>query len=332
MTRAPVGAAAAVRRFDVCNGDADGLCSVLQWRLHEPADATLVTGLKREIALLERVPAAAADEVLVCDLSLERNRAALLRLLDAGVRVRYFDHHASTPIPQHGNFESHIDLSSEVCTSVLMDRHLGGRFRAWAAVGAYGDNLTDVADELAQRVGLQAEQRAALRQLGVAINYNAYGEQASDVCIEPARLYALMARHPDPLQMLAREPVVGEVDRLRRLDLQQAQAFAPHWCSDQARVLVLPDAPWSRRVIGCLANELASTHPRQAQAVLKIGPSGDYVVSVRAPRSTPHGAGDLCARFGGAGRAAAAGIDRLPARDLERFIRDFGSTRWGRAQ
>ena len=54
------------RRFDVCNGDADGLCAVRQWRLHEPAAATLVTGLKREITLLQRVPADLADEVLVC--------------------------------------------------------------------------------------------------------------------------------------------------------------------------------------------------------------------------------------------------------------------------
>jgi hypothetical protein len=83
-----------LQRFDVCNGDADGLCAALQWRLHEPAPATLVTGLKRDIALLERVPANAGDEVNVFDLSMQRNRGALMRLLDAGVRVRYFDHHA----------------------------------------------------------------------------------------------------------------------------------------------------------------------------------------------------------------------------------------------
>ena len=51
------------QRFDVCNGDADGLCAALQWRLHEPAPATLQTGLKRDIALLERVHANADDEV-----------------------------------------------------------------------------------------------------------------------------------------------------------------------------------------------------------------------------------------------------------------------------
>ena len=43
------------RCIDVCNGDADGRCAVLQWRLHHPAPAALVTGLKREIELLERL-------------------------------------------------------------------------------------------------------------------------------------------------------------------------------------------------------------------------------------------------------------------------------------
>lgn len=63
---------------------------------------TLVTGLKRGIALLARVPAVAGDEVLVCDLSMERNLVALVGLLDRGVRVRYFDHHALLrEIPKH---------------------------------------------------------------------------------------------------------------------------------------------------------------------------------------------------------------------------------------
>lgn len=94
-----------MQRFDVCNGDADGLCAALQWRLHEPAPATLVTGLKLEIALLERVPAHRGDEVNVFDLSMQRNRAALLHLLDAGVRIRYFDHHAVRDIPSHPALE-----------------------------------------------------------------------------------------------------------------------------------------------------------------------------------------------------------------------------------
>jgi hypothetical protein len=319
------------RCFDVCNGDADGLCAVLQWRLHEPAEATLVTGLKREIALLQRVPCDAADEVLVCDLSMQRNRAALLQLLAAGVRVRYFDHHAAGDVPQHAKLEAHLDFGSEVCTSLLMDRHLGGRHRAWALVGAYGDDLIAVADRLAIATGLDAGQRAGLCRLGQAVNYNAYGDTADDVLITPDRLYSILARWPDPLILLAREPIVDALDAQRRADLAHAQALEPAWQDEHARVVVLPDAPWSRRVIGCLANELATAQPQQAQAVLRTLHSGGYSVSVRAPRAAPFGASRVCEAFGGSGRAAAAGIDALAARDLDRFIRAFSTTRWGEA-
>ena len=71
--------------FDVCNGDADGLCAVLPWRLFKPQAAQLVTGLKRDIDLLAQVPAVAGDQVLVCDLSMRRNRQPVLRLLAAGM-------------------------------------------------------------------------------------------------------------------------------------------------------------------------------------------------------------------------------------------------------
>ena len=48
------------RRFSVCNGDADGLCSAVQWFVHEPGSVVLVTGLKHERALLDRIDAHAA--------------------------------------------------------------------------------------------------------------------------------------------------------------------------------------------------------------------------------------------------------------------------------
>lgn len=319
-----------LRRFDVCNGDADGLCAVLQWRLHEPAASTLVTGLKREIDLLDRVPPDAADEVLVCDLSMQRNLAALQRLLAAGVRVHYFDHHAVGHIAQHARLDAHIDPSREVCSSLLMDSHLGGRFRNWALVGAYGDNLLRVADALAARTGLGAEQRATLQRLGEAINYNAYGEDESDVYIAPARLYDIMARYPDPLQFQAHEKIAAELHRLRSADLLLAAEVAPYWRNENACVYLLPDMPWSRRAIGCIANELAKANPQQSHAVLKIRQSGDYVVSVRAPQSAAGGADVLCAEFGGSGRAGAAGIDHLPATDVDRFILAFGAARWAR--
>lgn len=317
-------------RFHVCNGDADGLCAVQQWRLHDPSPATLITGLKRDIALLQQVVPDAADEVLVCDLSVERNRDPLLRLLDAGVRVRYFDHHVATHRPSHDKLELHLDGDPQTCTSLLMDRFLGGAFHAWALVGAYGDALTAVAHHRAAAVGFGADQREALRRLGEAINYNAYGDTLHDVRISPAALLRLMAHYEDPLEMARGEPIIDELDTQRRDDLRRAFAVAPEVQSEHARAVVLPDASWSRRVIGCLANELAAAAPRQAQAVLRQKADDDaFVVSVRAPHVAPAGADVLCAAFGGGGRAAAAGIDGLPAVLLERFLAAFGAFHWG---
>lgn len=319
---------AALRRFDVCNGDADGLCAVLQWRLHDPAPATLVTGLKRDIELLRRVPHRQADEVLVCDVSLERNLHALQRLLDAGVRVRWFDHHRAGAVPAHDKLEAHLDPGSDTCSSLLVDRWLGGAFHAWALVGAYGDALTALADRRAAAAGFDADARATLRRLGEAINYNAYGEDLEDVRIAPQLLYPIMARHADPLEMAAAEPIVAELDALRRDDLERALQVAPLVPAAQARVTVLPDAAWSRRVAGILANRLAAEHPQQAQAVAAPMRGGALRVSVRAPRAAPHGADAFCARFGGSGRTAAAGIDALAPRDLERFACEFAAAPW----
>lgn len=316
--------------IDVCNGDADGLCAVVQWRLHQPQVARLITGLKRDIGLLERVQAAPGDQVLVCDVSMRRNLSPLLRLLDNGVSVHYFDHHQVEEIPVHPLLDAHIDLASGTCTSLLVDHHLAGGFRAWAVVGAFGDNLTRLAQGLAADMGLSFEDRERLRTLGEAINYNAYGDTEQDVQIAPARLYEIMVRYADPLVFLEREAIARELDVRRRGDLQQALALPPHFQNDCVRVYLLPDAPWSRRVSGSLANVLAETQSRHAHALLRATAAGDFVVSVRAPLCSPFGAAEFCRGFGGDGRAAAGGIDHLPAAQLARFIEAFSAVPWRR--
>ncbi|HEX8954759.1 MAG TPA: hypothetical protein VF798_00700, partial [Burkholderiaceae bacterium] len=69
------------RAYDVFNGDADGLCALHQLRLAEPRDAVLVTGAKRDVALLARVPPEQAGEVCVLDISFDSNAEALRALL-----------------------------------------------------------------------------------------------------------------------------------------------------------------------------------------------------------------------------------------------------------
>ncbi len=314
-------------RVDVCNGDADGLCAAIQWRLHAGAPSRLVTGLKRDLSLLERVQAGPGDEVCVFDISMRRNDAALRRLLEAGAAVRYFDHHHPGHVPQHARLEAHIDTASTVCTSLLVDRHLGGAHQAWALAGAYGDNMTEVAERLAAEVGLPAETRAQLRRLGECINYNAYGETEADVYLPPARLYEVLARYPDPLQLLRQERIIDELDARRRADMQRALGAVPRAQSDEAAVYVLPDEAWSRRVVGSLANVMAQRQPQRAHAVLKAQ-GGGYLVSVRAPLQRPWGADGLCKCFGGGGRHGAAGIDCLPPDGLEEFVRAFMAHAW----
>ena len=67
--------------YDVFNGDADGIIALLQFRLAEPKVSTLITGVKRDIQLLQQVPALKATSVTVLDISLEKNITALDELL-----------------------------------------------------------------------------------------------------------------------------------------------------------------------------------------------------------------------------------------------------------
>ncbi len=308
-------------RYDVFNGDADGLCALHQLRLSDPADTQLVTGTKRENALLDRVPAVAGDTVTVLDLALPGNRDALVALLARGVRVRYVDHHEPGETPRHALLDLLIDTDPEVCTSVLIDRTLQGAQRAWAIVGAFGDNLAGVAHRLADAMAVDAAARQRWQALGECLNYNAYGLDEDDLIYRPAQLYRAIAPYADPERFLASEPHFARLAQARAADLEQARALAPTTRGAGADLYLLPDARWARRAFGSLANELANREPQRAHAVLVPRPGDRCLVSLRVPAGSPVSAHSLCAAFGGGGRARAAGIDRLPLARLEEFER-----------
>jgi hypothetical protein len=315
-----------MRRIDVANGDADGLCALHQLRLAERAEATLVTGMKRDIVLLERVQAAAGDLITVCDISLDANRSALERLLQGGARVRYFDHHYAGPIPTHPALEAHIDEQAGVCTSLLVDRYLNGRHRAWAVVAAFGDGLPETGLRLAESLRAEKPRLDALRELGECINYNAYGESEADALLPPADLYRLIEPYEDPLACVAAEPRLGELARRRREDLARAQQIAPRLDLPWASARVMPDAAWSRRVSGDFANKLCAAEPGRAHAVLTPRSEGGYVASVRGPRGHSASTATLCREFPtGGGRQEAGGINLLPAGELDAFLVRFAS-------
>jgi hypothetical protein len=309
--------------YDIFNGDADGICALQQLRLDDPHASVLVTGVKRDIQLLDRVNAAAGDQLTVLDVSLRSNAAGLRRALEAGARCRYFDHHASGDIPRHANLRTYIDTAPDVCTSLIVDRYLEGRHRPWAVVAAFGDNLPGPARRAAAELDLDDAGIERLRELGEFINYNAYGDTVDDLHYHPADLFETISHYGDPDDFISSEPVFDVLRQALADDLARAGGLAPQAASAGAALYVLPDVAWSRRIHGFFANQLALRHPKRAHALL-VGRAGGYTVSVRAPTENPRGADALCLKFEtGGGRQAAAGINRLPEADYSRFAAEF---------
>lgn len=313
-----------MRFYDIFNGDADGICALHQLRLAEPRDATLVTGVKRDIRLLERVPAQKGDRLTVLDISMRENADGLRRVLAEGAEVLYFDHHAAGEVPSHPALRAHIGKEAEVCTSLLVDGFLNGLHRAWAVVGAFGDNLAESALKAAAPLALQPADVQRLRELGEALNYNAYGETVEDLHYDPADLYGAVSRYASPFEFIADEPVFEVLRSACADDLARAEETRHQAATAGAAAFVFPDAAWSRRIHGIFANRQALANPGRAHAVLVKASGGGYKVSVRAPLTRPAGAEALCSRFPtGGGREAAAGINHLPESELENFLREF---------
>lgn len=311
--------------FDVFNGDADGICALLQLRLADPRDSVLVTGVKRDIKLLKRVDAVTGDQVNVLDVSLAQNRDDLLRLLNAGARLFYVDHHMAGEIPDHPALNTIIDTAQDVCTSLLIDRHLEGRFTPWAVTAAFGDNLVSAAESVGRRLGLSETQLERLRALGTCINYNGYGESVKDLHVPPDALFRSLLAYPNPEDFIA-DPAscYEQLHAGYNDDIARAHAIKPDYETDAVVVYILPDQAWARRVSGVFGNALANGDPAKAHAVVTFNRQGGYQVSVRAPLENKSGADELCSQFpSGGGRRGAAGINHLPIDRYADFIVAF---------
>ncbi|MFQ3191181.1 MAG: single-stranded DNA-specific DHH superfamily exonuclease [Paraglaciecola sp.] len=311
--------------YDLFNGDADGICALIQLRLAHPKESTLITGIKRDIKLLknltEQVELQQGDEVVVLDVSMAKNTEYLNKALNAGANVFYADHHQMGDKPEHENLDAHINTASNTCTALIVNAYLKAQLKkeshAWAIVAAFGDNITIVAEALCDKAGYNDEQINQLRTLGVCMNYNGYGADLDDLFYHPAKLYKIAVKYDSPFEFIENETEVfntlfnGYGD-----DMARALQIEPDHESETAAMFILPNEKWARRVSGVVGNELANQFPDRAHAILtereeKIDNEITYQVSIRAPKNNPVGADVIANKFCGGGRKAAAGINLL---------------------
>ena len=310
--------------YDVFNGDSDGICALHQLRMAEPRPTTkLITGVKRDIRLLDRLAGIENAEITVFDISLDSNRQPLEELLKHN-RVRYIDHHYAGELPDSANLESHIHPEPETCTSLIVDRLLNGRFRNWAITGAFGDNLHKSAQQAAAGTTLGDRDLEILRELGELLNYNGYGKSVEDLYFHPADLYKALKSYQDPLDFWHSAPELAKLRQGFNDDMASGRQIRPFRQTTVGRIYRFPASPWCRRVAGVFINEKAREQEDLAHALLVDNGDNTIMASIRAPLTNRTGADQLGRAFPtGGGRPAAAGINELPAEMLNEFITTF---------
>ena len=285
-------------RWFAYNGDADGICSMVQWGLVHGVDGNRVTGVKRDIELLDRINPSKGDEVIVMDISMARNHSMAQKFAQNGANITWFDHHLAGE-----NIESisaHIDTSDNVCTARIVEQHLGVESN-WAQVALHGDGLS------------KHSSIPEYRELGELLNYNGYGADLTDLHF-----------HPDDLMMLCLESKTPEQFMLSTAFVKLKEGFDSDMSNADSIVekdgfFLLPNEAWARRVVGVMAHRIneKGTGPH----VIAIDKGSTFQVSIRGK----NGIGELCAMFGGGGRATAGGIDNLPKAEITALMNEVNS-------
>lgn len=312
-------------QYDIFNGDADGIFALHQYRLAYPApEAKRITGVKRDIKLLQQLESCKNGTLTVFDISLDSNRDALTTLLAADNNVLYFDHHFAGDIPDSPYLETHIEPSAEICTSLIVNGHLKNRYPLWAVCGAYGDNLHNSAAKLEKQFGVSKTEAEQLRELGELFNYNGYGASLEDLHFTPDALYLGVASFESPFDFIENAPQLVQLREGYANDMDLALGQAPLPAKTKNRVYTFPDAPWARRVSGVFSNLKAREKENSAHAIITENRDTSLRISVRAPLADRRDADTLCKAFPtGGGRAAAAGINALPVEMLDSFLDSF---------
>ncbi len=287
-------------RWYAYNGDADGICSMVQWGLVHGVEGQRITGVKRDIELLERVHPNAEDEIVVMDISLARNHSRAQELSQQGFNITWFDHHLA------GNdiegIQANIDTSSNVCTATIVENFLGIE-SDWAQVALHGDGLS------------KHSSMPEYKELGELLNYNGYGADLSDLHFHPDELMLLCLESRTPSEFI-NTPAFEKLKQGFESDISHANKV-----EEKEGYYLLPNEAWARRVVGVMAHRI--NEKGSGPHVIAIDKGGNLQISIRGHS----GIGELCAMFGGGGRATAGGIDSLPKAEITDLMNEVNARR-----
>ena len=287
-------------RWYAYNGDADGICSMVQWGLVNGIEGHRVTGVKRDIELLERVNPNPDDEIIVMDISLARNHSRAVELSSQGFDIIWFDHHlAGEPID---GIATNIDTSANVCTARIVEKFLGVE-SDWAQVALHGDGLS------------VHSSKPEFKELGELLNYNGYGADLSDLHFHPDDLLLLCLQAKTPQNFIDTQAFKTlkngfESDLSNAINIEPSNGY-----------YLLPNEAWARRVVGVMAHRINESG--DGPHVIAIDKGETLQVSIRGSE----GIGDLCKMFGGGGRATAGGIDALQKSEMIDLMKEVNSRR-----
>ena len=287
-------------RWFAYNGDADGICSMVQWGLVHGIDGNTVTGVKRDIELLKKINPENGDEIIVMDISLASNHSKASELIQSDIKMTWFDHHlAGEPIV---GLEAHIDTSSDVCTARIVESYLGVK-SDWAQVALHGDGLSEHSS------------KPEFKELGELLNYNGYGADLEDLHFHPDELMRICLESQTPASFL-QTPTFEALRNGFNTDMENVDSVV-----EIDGVYMLPNEAWARRVVGVMAHRINSTGP--GPHVIAIDKGDVLQISLRGR----NGIGEICAMFGGGGRETAGGIDALPKDEVTALMNEVNSRR-----
>ena len=285
-------------RWFAYNGDADGICSMVQWGLVHGIEGNRVTGVKRDIMLLDRISPNSGDEVIVMDISHARNEKRASEISSSGIAITWFDHHLAGDL---GNeIQSFIDTSPNVCTAKLVEKFLNIP-SDWSEVALHGDGLS--------RHSVKPE----LKELGELLNYNGYGGSLDDLHFHPDDLMLKCLHSKSPEEFMKTETFRILKNGFTK-DIENCESIGKI-----DGIFLLPNLPWARRAVGVFAHRVFEK--LGGTQVIAIDMGEHLQVSIRGDS----GIGELCAKFGGGGRQTAGGIDSLPKNQIPQLMNEVNS-------